>query len=81
MPPIIEDMSLDIMEENEEEELLENDEEFIEDMLEDMPPIPMSMPPIFDIILLIMSSMPRDFMSRSALKNVKVERGHHTLRP
>merc|ERR1719234_272160 len=68
MPPIIEDMSLDIMEEedvleNEEEELLENEEEFMEDMLEDMPPIPMSMPPIFDIILLIMSSMPRDFMS------------------
>merc|ERR1719270_3040376 len=68
MPPIMEDMSLDIMEEedeleNEEEELLENEEEFMEDMLEDMPPIPMSMPPIFDIILLIMSSMPRDFMS------------------
>merc|ERR1719323_2854126 len=59
MPPIMEDMSLDIMEEedeleNEEEELLENEEEFMEDMLEDMPPIPMSMPPIFDIILLIM---------------------------
>merc|ERR550532_3321926 len=68
MPPIMEDMSLDIMEEeeeleNEEEELLENEEEFMEDMSEDMPPIPMSMPPIFDIILLIMSSIPRDFMS------------------
>ena len=40
-------------------------------MSEDMPPImsmppilePMSMPPILDIILLIMSSMPRDFIS------------------
>merc|ERR1719323_325834 len=60
MPPIMEDMSLDIIE---EEEQLENEEEFMEDMLEDMPPIPMSMPPIFDIILLIMSSIPRDFMS------------------
>merc|ERR550534_3647729 len=60
MPPIMEDMSLDIME---EEEVLENEEEFMEDMLEDMPPIPMSMSPIFDIILLIMSSIPRDFMS------------------
>merc|ERR1711983_290103 len=53
IPPIMEDMSLDIMEE----------EEPMEDMLEDMPPIPMSMPPILDIILLIMSSIPRDFMS------------------
>merc|ERR1712110_872451 len=54
MPPIMEDMSLDIM---------EDEEEFMEYMLEDMPPIPMSIPPIFDIILLIMSSIPRDFMS------------------
>ena len=69
MPPII---SLDIMElleelENEEDEELENDDEDMEDILEDMfpilipPPIfPMS---IFPIILLIISSIPRDFMS------------------
>merc|ERR1719300_828011 len=70
MPPII---SLDIMElleelENDEDEELENDDEDMEDILEDMfpilipPPIfPMS---IFPIILLIISSIPRDFMSR-----------------
>jgi len=67
IPPIIEDMSLLIMEEEElekeEEELLEKEEDPMEDMLDDMFPMPMSMPPILDIILLIMSSMPRDFMS------------------
>merc|ERR1719232_2174378 len=84
IPPIIEDMSLDIMEEeeleNEEEELLENEEEDILDMSEDMPPImsmppilePMSMPPILDIILLIMSSMPRDFMSPPIMLGIPI---------
>merc|ERR1711884_715401 len=68
MPPIRLDMSLDIMElllelEKELELELENEdlEAMLEDMLEDMPP--MSMPPILDIILLIMSSIPSDFIS------------------
>ena len=69
IPPIILDMSDDIMEllllENEDELELENDEEDMEDilldMLDDMLPIFIS--PILLIILLIISSMPRDFIS------------------
>jgi len=57
IPPI----SLDIMEEEEELEKEEEDEEEKEDLLDiELEPIevdPMLIPPIFDIILLIMSSM------------------------
>merc|ERR1719446_1712894 len=60
MPPIMLDMSLNIIEEeeleNEEEE--EDENELLLDMeLEPIELEPMFMPPILDIILLIMSSM------------------------
>merc|ERR550532_1634485 len=59
MPPIMLDMSLDIIEEELEKE--EEDDEENEDLLDmELDPIeldPMFMPPILDIILLIMSSM------------------------
>merc|ERR1719170_27536 len=61
MPPIMLDMSLLIMEEEEELEKEEEDDEENEDLLDmELDPIeldPMFMPPILDIILLIMSSM------------------------
>merc|ERR1712117_191492 len=61
MPPIMLDMSLDIIEEEDELENEEEDEEENEDLLDmELDPIeldPMLIPPIFDIILLIMSSM------------------------
>ena len=60
-PPIMLDMSLDIIEEEEELEKEEEDDEENEDLLDmELDPIeldPMFMPPILDIILLIMSSM------------------------
>lgn len=68
IPPIMLDMSDDIMEllllENEDELELENEEEDIEDMLLDMlPMLPIFISPILLIILLIISSIPRDFIS------------------
>merc|ERR1719186_1786198 len=61
-PPIILDMSLDIIED--EEELENEDEELliILDMLDESMFPPMFMDPIFDIIFPIISSMPRDGM-------------------
>lgn len=56
MPPIILDISLDIMEDEEE---LENEDEDIFDMLDEES---MFMDPMPDIILPIMSSMPREGM-------------------
>merc|ERR1739836_65107 len=55
MPPIMLDMSLDIMEEEEELEKEEEDDEENEDLLDmELDPIeldPMFMPPILDILL------------------------------
>jgi len=62
MPPIILDMSLDIME---EEELENEDDELliILDMFEDMLEDSMFMFPMLDIIFPIISSIPRDGMT------------------
>lgn len=59
MPPIILDMSLDIIEEEEDDEELENEEEDMDDIF-DMLDEFMFIDPMFDIILLIISSIPRE---------------------
>merc|ERR1719361_2856951 len=53
MPPIMLDMSLDIKEEEDDEE----NEDLLDMELDPIELDPMFMPPILDIILLIMSSM------------------------